>query len=204
VVYDRVTLAKPAYGATFLLHGAGTPDVTGASVRFVAGKSAVVATTLLPPAVSPQIVKEPTNLGDGPYYANEPPEGTTSVRLEVRSPAVDTERRFLHAFVVGPSNAPAPAPARVEGDGVDGVVLDGEAYVFGRAGDQTRPAGLSYRVPANAARHVVVSLAPSARYDVEVTRAGASCAVSIEPGQAKAASSAGTLALEVGPGCALR
>ena len=150
------------------------------------------------------VVHEPTDLGDGPYYANEPPEGTTSVRLEVRSPPGETERRFLHAFVVGPSDAHPPAPTHIEGEGVDGVALDGEAYVFERAAEQLRPAPLSYRAPLDAVRHVVASLAPSARYDVSLVREGETCRVSIQPGQARVASSAGVLELDLGQGCTLR
>jgi hypothetical protein len=35
------------------------------------------------------IVPEPTVLGDGPFYANEPPEGTKTERVETRSPTGD-------------------------------------------------------------------------------------------------------------------
>jgi hypothetical protein len=136
VVYDRVTLARPAYAATFLLHGA-SPEVTGESVRFVAGRSVAVAFTLLPAGVPPVLVREPTELGDGPFYANDPPEGVKSVRAEVRSPAGANERRFLHAILVGPVDGKPPAPVRVDGEGVDGVAFDDEVYVFGRAGDRT-------------------------------------------------------------------
>jgi hypothetical protein len=123
-VYDRITLTKPTYGVTFLLHGGANPEPREGSVRFVVGKSAAVAATLLPAGVAPVLVKEPTDLGDGPYYANEPPEGGSSVRVEVRSPAGSVERRFLHAIVAGPSDARPPAVDAVLGDAADGAAVD--------------------------------------------------------------------------------
>src|SRR5262249_54251756 len=137
VVYDRITLTKPSYGATFLLHGGSSPDARDGAVRFAVGKSAAIVTTLLPAHVPPVLVKEPTDLGDGPYYANEPPEGKTSVRVEVRSTAGSVERRFLHAIVVGPSElrgAGVTSVLALEGEGVDGAVIDDEAYAFAHAG----------------------------------------------------------------------
>jgi hypothetical protein len=204
VVYDRVTLTKPTYGVTFLLHGGSPPAGAGDTLRIAAGKSAAVVTTLLPAGATPALVNEPTDLGDGPFYANEPPEDTKSVRVEIRSPLGATERRFLHAIVGGPAEGRAPAPARIEGDGADGVALQDEAYVFDRAGDQAKPAPLTYRAPAAAMRHVVVSLAPGARYDVSAAPEGGDCHVSIAPGHARAASGAGVLALEVGVGCVVK
>ncbi len=181
VLYDRVTLTKASYTATFLLHGAGAPLVQGDGVRFATGRSVAFATTLLPAGVTPVVVPEPTSLGEGPYFANEPPEGTRSVRIEVRSKPGDLERRFLHALVVGGDEARAPVPSRIEGEGVDGVALADEAYVFQRAMPQARAAIVEYRAPEAATRHVVASLAPQGRYGVSVQRDGAVCRVTLTP-----------------------
>ncbi len=207
VVYDRVTLTKPTYGATFLLHGGSAPDVHEGAVRFVVGKSAAIVSTLLPAHAPPVLVKEPTDLGDGPYYANEPPEGSTSVRVEVRSATGSVERRFLHAIVVGPGDLRGSSVASVvavDGEGGDGAVVDDEAYVFAHAGPQLRAAPLGYEVPATVRRHLVASLAPGGRYDVDVERDRDRCRVSLQPGGGRAASKAGVLALDVGTGCVLR
>ncbi len=210
VIYDRITLAKASYAATFLLHGAGAPLVQGEAVRFGAGRSVAFATTLLPAGATPVVVPEPTSLGEGPYYANDPPEGTRSVRVEVRSKLGELERRFLHAFVVGGDGAPAPAPSRIEGEGVDGVAIEDEAYVFQRARaleGAARVASFEYRAPGAATRHVVASLAPHARYAVAAQREGGeggTCRVTIAPGEGTVASDAGVVVLELAPGCALR
>jgi hypothetical protein len=207
VVYDRITLTKPTYGATFLLHGGSPPDARDGAMRFAVGKSAAIVTTLLPAHVPPVLVKEPTNLGDGPYYANEPPEGKTSVRVEVRSTAGSVERRFLHAIVVGPSElkgAGVTSVVALEGEGVDGAVIDDEAYAFAHAGPQLRAASIGYAAPATARRHFVASLAPGGRYDVEVERDRDRCRVLLQPGSGRAATKAGVLALDVGTGCVLR
>ncbi len=207
IVYDRVTVVRPSYAVSFLLHGGAAPEVQPEGVRIVAGKSAVLAATLLPSGVAPVVVQEPTNLGDGPFYANDPPEGQSSARVEVRSPSGDVERRFLHALVVGAADARLPAPARVQGDGVDGAVVDDEAYVFVRADVQSRAARLAYRAPLSASRHVVASLAPGAQYEAQAERQADGCKVSLgpaEPGaQAPRASSAGVLVLELDRACAV-
>ncbi len=201
VVYDRITLTKPSYAATFLLHGAGAPFVQGASVRVTAGRSVAFATTVLPAGAAPVVVPEPTALGEGPYFANDPPEGTRSERVEVRSTPGERERRFLHAIVVAGRDARAPSPSRVDGEGVDGVAIEDEAYVFQRAGVQPHAAVVQYSAPIAAIRHVVASLAPRARYSVSASRDGAACRVSLGPGEGRVASDAGLVVLDFGPGC---
>jgi hypothetical protein len=205
VVYDRMTLTKPTYATTFLLHGGSLPAEAagGAAVRFAIGRSEAIATTLIPGAVSPQFVKEPTELGDGAYYGNSPPERTTSVRVEVRSPLGDVERRFLHAIVVAGADEHAPTPVRIDGEGVDGVAIDDEAYVFERGAVQFRALPVVYRAPVSATRHLVASLAPGAHYAVRVEREGALCRVALRPGEGTVASDAGTILLELTPGCSL-
>jgi hypothetical protein len=204
VVYDRVTLTSGAFRTSFLLHGGARPEPGPGGIRFTVGRSALVATTILPARAAPVLVQEPTNLEDGPWYANDPPEGTTSVRVEVRSPTGETERRFLHAMTVGPSDAKAPVPARIEGDGVDGVAIDDEAYLFVHAAPQTSAAPLRWRAPAAATRQIVASLAEGGRYDVRAAREGDQCRLELTPGGSRAASAAGLLELDLGPGCALR
>ena len=75
VIHDRIAVTDPAYRVTFLLHGPGRPHLDGGGVvRIATGSSVALATTVLPAGVAPVLVDEPTNLSDGPYYANDPPE----------------------------------------------------------------------------------------------------------------------------------
>lgn len=205
VVYDRMTLTKPTYASTFLLHGGSLPaESPGGGVRFSVGRSVAIVTTVVPGGVSHKLVREPTNFGDGAYYANNPPEGTTSVRVEVHSPLGDTERRFLHALVVAGADArAATSPVRIEGEGVDGVAIDDEAYVFERGAVQLRALPVVYRAPVAATRHLLASLAPGAHFAVHVERDGGSCRVSVRPGEGSSASSAGTLLIELTSSCSL-
>jgi hypothetical protein len=206
VIYDRIAVTNPSYGVTFLLHGGSEPTVRGRSFCFVAGKSAAFATTLVPVDATPIVVREPTALGEGPYYDNEPPEGTTSVRIEVRSHRVDLQRRFLHTIVVTEADARPLVPARIEGEDIDGAAIDDEAYVFARAGMQVRAKAIEYRAPHTAVRHIIASLAQGARFAVGVEREGAMCRVSLEPsqGSGRVASGAGVLKIAIDPGCVLR
>ncbi|HEX8793407.1 MAG TPA: hypothetical protein VF765_20835 [Polyangiaceae bacterium] len=205
VVYDRITVNRPTYRVTFLLHGGALPHVDGPGLlRVDVGSSVAFAQTLAPSDAVPALVREPTNLGDGAFYDNDPPDGVTSVRAEVRSPVGNAERRFLHAIVVGPSKMRPPVLERIEGQEVAGAVIGDEAYVFVRSAPQTRAASLDYRAPTSATRHLVASLAPNARYAVEVERDGDACHVSLEPGEGKTASRAGVLEVDLAAGCALR
>jgi hypothetical protein len=203
VVYDRVTVTKAAYGVTFLLHGPGPPAVEGNAFQFRSGRSVAFATTLLPAGTSPLLVAEPTALGEGPYYANDPPEGTRSVRVEVRSRPGETERRFLHAIIVAGSGARPPSPTPIEGAGVDGLAIEDEAYLFQRSGIQTRASRVDYRAPASAIRHVVTSLAPHGRYALAAQRDADGCRVSLSPGDGVVASDAGIVVVDLGRDCSI-
>jgi hypothetical protein len=202
-VYDRITLGKPGYGATFLRHGGAPPDVRGGTVRFDVGRSSASVTPLLPRDTTPFVVREPTDFGDGPYYANEPPEGQSSVRIEVRSPASDVERRFLHGIVASAAGSSLVAASPLEGDGVDGVALADEAYVFARSGSPRRAVPEAYRAPVTALHHFVASLEPGASYAVKVVRDGTGCRVALQPGAGRRASGAGTLAFDLDEACAI-
>jgi hypothetical protein len=208
VVYDRVTLTRPAYRVTFLLHGQA-PELHGklegaGGIRFGAGESAAFVTTIIPAGVAPALVHEPTPLGEGPYYANDPPEGTKSARIEVRAPQSGVERRFLHTIVVTGSEVRSLPSVRIEGDAVDGVAIADEAYVFSRAGEQLRPAPLSYSAPPTATRHIVASLTPHATYAVAASREGESCRVALTPGPGTAASDAGVVEVGLTKDCVTR
>jgi hypothetical protein len=203
VIYDRVTLTKPSYAATFLLHGTGVPLIQGDTARLLTGRSVAFATTLLPWGVEPVLVSEPTTLGEGPYFANDPPEGTHSQRIEVRSAPGDRERRFLHAIVVSSAGVRAPVPSRIEGRGIDGVAIEDEAYVFQRPGLQAIAAPVEYAAPVSAIRHLVASLAPRGKYAATARADGATCRVSLAPGEGRIASEAGLVVLDLAPGCAL-
>jgi hypothetical protein len=203
VLYDRFTLSKPTYATTFLLHGGAAPDVRAGSVRFVVGRSSALVTSLLPRNAVPVVVHEPTNLGSGPYYANDPPEGRSSTRIEVPSPADGTERRFLHVVVVSTADAKAVSVLPVDGEGIDGVAVADEAYVFTRGGVQRQAAPESYRAPASATHHFVASLVAGAAYSVNVAPERGACRVDLQPGAGARTSDAGTLTLDLAPGCVL-
>jgi hypothetical protein len=153
------------------------------------------------------LVAEPTQLGDGPFYANDPPEGTKSVRLEIRSPLGTNERRFLNVLVVGQrrSQARSPTPVRLYGEGVDGAAIGEEAFVFPHATVQLKPAPLVWTAPASVRRYVAASLAPGSRFTVSGEGDRDACRIEMTPADTGfAASDAGLLVFDVGPGCALR
>jgi hypothetical protein len=206
IISDRITLTKPSYGVTFLLHGGSTPEMQARGARILVGKSAAYLTTVIPRDIAPLLVHEPTDLGDGPFFANEPPEGTTSDRIEVRSSSGGTDRRFLHALVVTSSDGRAASAIGIDGNGGQGLAIDDEAYLFALDGEghTTR---IEYQAPLSAVRHYVMSLAPGSHYTVVAVRDADRCRVTLVPSQpsgGRAASTAGILALEMAPGCALR
>ena len=84
------------------------------------------------------------------------------------------------------------------------AIVDDEAYVFVRAAPQAGAAPLRYRAPPASVHHVIASLAQGGRYNVRAARDGDQCRIELTPGGARAASSAGLLVLDLGPGCALR
>jgi hypothetical protein len=193
VVYDRVTVTKPTYGVTWAAHAGVKPEQTGATLRIGVGRSVATLTTLVPAGASATLLKEPTIKTDDIFMKNDPAEGFASTRFEVASAAGKTERRFLHAFVIGSAGDRAPAPTKIDGDGCEGAAIDDEAYVFPSAAPQKMPAAVSYKAPASATRHVLTGLAPGGKYAVTATADGAACKVAVLPGGALAASSAGVL-----------
>jgi hypothetical protein len=164
-------------------------------------------TTLVPSGVTATIVDETHNKysDDRPFFTNKPPDGVTSFRYEVPSPAspASTERRFLHAIVVGALGATPATPVRITGDQAVGAAIEGEAYVFSDAGPSERATALSYVAPLVATHHIVSDLAPGAAYTASAAPSGAGCKVSLAPGTGKTASRAGVLTLDLS-GCALR
>ena len=210
VVYDRLTLTDPRFTTTFILHGGRAPQITGALAHFTNGSSAAWVTTLLPPGGASSVVDETHNTysNDRPFFTNKPPDGVTSFRYEVASPAspASTERRFLHAIVVGALATEAPGRAsagEIRGAHLAGVALDGEAYVFSSEAPATRASALTYTAPAATTRHIVADLAPGAGYAVAIAPDGAGCKVTLTPGGGKSASAAGVIALDAS-GCNLR
>ena len=214
VVYDRMTVLKAEYKTTFVLHPPANtqPDVWGTLARFQVGHSAAWVTTLLPQGAAAKVVHEPTpNPEERPFYENKPPEGMKTVRLEIASPAgASQERRFLHAFVVGAAgehasaaNArdrerdKAPTVMRLEGELVDGAIIENEVYVFTMAGPAPTPFPFAYRTPPAATKHIVVGLAPNGRYGVTVSRVGATCRVAFTANGDRTASSQGMMVLDV-------
>jgi hypothetical protein len=207
VIYDRFTLSDPRFTTTFILHGGAAPTLSGSLARFATGASAAWVTTLLPKNAAPAIVDETHNTysDDRPFFTNKPPDGVTSFRFEVPSPAspASTERRFLHAIVIGAAASTPIVPTGIAGDEIDGAVIDHEAYVFSSRGPATTAAAVSYRAPASATHHIVSDLAPGAAYAVNASADGDTCRISLTPGSGKTATRAGVLALDV-VACAAR
>jgi hypothetical protein len=206
-------MSDPRFTTTFILHGGPIPPrITGPVAAFSSGGSAASVTTLLPAGAVASVADESNNQDSDvkPYFSNVPPNGVKSFRFEVASPAspASVERRFLHAIVVGAAQSTGAPATRVEGDGVAGAVIDGEAYVFSAQGPATRPLPVAYRAPRAVSRHVIADLAPSAGYTVTASPNGDGCAVSVEPAGsgsagARTASASGVLSFEL-VGCAAR
>ncbi len=203
VIYDRITVTKGAYAVTWAAHSWAEAKLQGPAVRVSAGKSAATVTTLIPIGQSPTLVSEPHSKSTDAWYNNEVADGMKSIRIEVASPKGETERRFLHAIVVGAAADKAVVPTLIAGTGVDGAAIDDEAYVFTSGKPHTEVVAVSYKVPALAIRHLIVGLAPSGKYAVSVTKEGGTdCNVSLAPGGPVSASAAGTLAIDT-HACAL-
>jgi hypothetical protein len=210
VVYDRITVVKPEYGVTFVVHPGDKADVRGTTARANVGASSVAIASLLPGNAPLRSVKEPTNRGEGPFYDNTPPEGKTTFRLEAVSPTGSVERRFLHTFVAGPRVDPAVdkpgenAPARLEGDGAHGASIGDEVFVFPAGAAHPSPAAMWYRAPLGATQHAIVGLSHGGRYKVTLTKEAGKCRVALAPdGADRSASPQGVMSLNVAD-CALR
>ncbi len=201
-IYDRVTVKRASYGVTWAAHPGTQPKGQGASYRVDAGASTATLTAVLPKATSFKLVKEPSIKTDDIFKKDDPAKGMLGLRLENVSPKGATERRFLHVISVGASNDPQPAAEPIEGKGVDGARLDNEVYLFAKDGPQQKEAPLSYEAPEPTTLHVLTGLVPRGKYAVAASKSGASCKVSVTAGGDVTASSAGTLALGFGPGCA--
>ena len=204
VVYDRVTVRKASYQVTWAGHPGTQPKGSGASYRVDAGASSAQITAILPKDTKFKLVKEPSIKTDDIFKKDDPAKGMLGLRLENVSPKGATERRFLHVFSVGGQSDAALVAEGITGTGVDGARLDNEVYVFTKDGAQTKEAALSYEAPEATTFHVVSGLVPRGKYGVSASKGGAGCKVSIAAGGASAASSAGTLAITVGPGCAAK
>jgi hypothetical protein len=101
VIYDRFTLTKGTYGTTWAGHAGVPPVVNGPVVKIPVGRSAATITTVLPEGTTAKLLKEPTLKTDTIFMKNDPAAGIDSTRIEIDSPRGKTERRFLHAIVVG-------------------------------------------------------------------------------------------------------
>jgi hypothetical protein len=204
VLYDRFTLTKGTFKTTATFHSIDAQEVKGTQVKMTRGKSSAWLTALTP-GVALRSVKEPTTLvKDVPWYANEPPENRTAYRVDVKSPAgTSTERRFLHAIVVGPSDGKPPAVTRIEGDVMEGAVIDEEAYLFPVKAPHKTAEAFSYKTPASATRHFLSGLAKGAKYKLSVTKDGDACTVSVSPDGDRPASPQGTILMTL-KDCALQ
>lgn len=200
VVFDRLTLSDERFTTAFALHGGPAPQVTGSMARFDSGASSVWVATLLPKGAASTLIDETHNTysNDRPFFTNKPPDGMTSVRYEVSSPGSSTERRFLHALVIGARGAtlpPSTTPMEIHGAGAEGAAIDGEAYLFAESGPASEAKRIAYGAPKSAVHHTVVDLAPSAHYSVTARADGDACAVTLAPGGSASASSQGVLTL---------
>lgn len=208
VLYDRVTLAKPAYAVTWIAHAGSAPTVLGNEARIVVGASSAQVTALLPGGSAFAVVREPSPMTDDPQMKNEPFAGVAGIRLETPSPKGDVERRFLHTIVVGPSAGIAAKPQPISGSGADGARFDDELYVFARSGAQNAAIKLDYTVPATEGRtlvHHVMGLPPRAAFEVRAVAEGAGCkfTLTLISGAAASSNEAGLLAMR-SQGCTLR
>ncbi len=195
VVYDRVSLTSPAYGVTWAAHSRVAPRLSGPSTRIELGDSSATITTLLPHGSNARLVREATIEADEPFMNNRPADGIASTRIEIAAPRGSGDRRFLHVIVVGQRSDVPPAPALLEGDGADGVLLGKTAYVFHR---EREPESFSYVVPLSPAEHLLFGLKPEERYSAAFSpRPEGTCKVSVVPGNGHRASTAGVLALKV-------
>jgi hypothetical protein len=206
VVYDRVTVAKGGYGVTWTGHAGAQPKGTGGSLRVDVGASSAQLTALLPAGSAFKLVKEPSLKTDDIFMKNDPAEGVFGLRLETASPKGSTERRFLHAVVVGASGDALPGAEAVAGDGAEGARIDNEVVVFTKAGPQKAPEKLSYKAPSGPTQHYVVGLAPQGKYGASGAAEGPACKITVTPGGALTASAAGVLSLTVAaaPSCAVK
>ncbi|HEY2511969.1 MAG TPA: hypothetical protein VGI39_13975 [Polyangiaceae bacterium] len=201
VMFDRFTLSDERFTTTFVLHGGPAPQVSGTMARFDAGTSTAWVATLLPKGATSSLVDETHNTysNDRPFFTNKPPDGMTSVRYEVSSPASSTERRFLHAFVIGArGSSPLPAnatPVEIHGAGAEGAVIEDEAYVFAESGPATDAKRIAYTAPRTAVHQVVMDLAPNGHYAIAARADGDGCAVTLAPGGTSSASAQGVLSL---------
>jgi hypothetical protein len=202
VIYDRVTVAKPTYAVWWNGHASVTPRAAPGVTTFSLGGSQAIVNVLIPSGVTQRLLVEPTQKSSDAFTQNTPAEGIKSTRFETDSAKGSTERRFLHAIVVGAAGDPAPAVQKLEGEGVDGAAVADEAYVFPHAGPHKAVAGFSYRAPTGAVRHVVTGLAPNAGYAFSGAKEGAVCKITASGGGTKA-SQAGVVMLEVRD-CAVR
>jgi Heparinase II/III-like protein len=203
VIYDRFTLTKGTYGTTWAGHAGVTPIVTGPVIKIPVGRSAATITTVLPEGATAKLLKEPTVQTDTIFMKNDPAAGIDATRIEIASPRGKTERRFLHAIVVGAAADTPPAAVKLEGEGVDGVLVESEAYLFASAAPQKVAAAVSYSAPAQATRHVLVGLAPAGKYTATAELTGGACKISVVPGGTFTASAAGVLVLNVSA-CAVK
>ena len=182
-------------------HG-GPRGASGATARFTAGSSLATVTTVTPANATGRLIEEPDpKTGENYWTTNTPAKGLTSTRLEIPSPPGTTERRFLHVLAITDPAAAPGATVPIRSDAVDGAALDGEAYLFVRDAVQTRPAGVDYVAPEDAARHAIAGLAPGATYAVTVERAPGGCRVHLAQGPRGVTATAGGVALLNVTGC---
>jgi hypothetical protein len=195
VIFDRLTLGKSSYGATWTGHASVTPKVAGATTTITLGASQAIINVLLPQGATQKLLVEPTLQTGDIFMQNTPAEGIKSTRIETESPKGSTERRFLHAIAIGPAGEPAPPTSRLEGDGVAGASIADESYVFPEAGPHKSPAGFWFKTPATTTRAVLVSLAPNGGYGFSGAKDGAACKITATPGGSSRASAAGVVIL---------
>ena len=180
-LYDRVTLSKPKYGVTWEMHTSVVPAVTANVATAIVGKSEVVVTSLVPVAKTAQL-REPTVHIENMFEQNDVADGINSTRTEEESARGTTERRFLHVMAIGAAGDAMPAAVHIDGEGVEGAAIDGEAYLFPIAGPQKAAAAIGWKAPMNAGRHVMTGLVPGAKYGATAAKEGDLCHVSLKPG----------------------
>lgn len=177
VVRDRIVLADPSFGATWIAHGLAPFAIADGWFSVTRQKSRAWGRILLPRGEKPLMRKEPTTTEDYIYLRDSP--YTDMWRVDVASPRGRPEREFLVWMVATASDADRPRVMRVMGEGIDGGVGDLGDGRLGAVLFAASPAGGRIDLPAGLGPMVVVGLDPGARYRAHKSMTAGKCQLDI-------------------------
>jgi hypothetical protein len=190
VVYDRATTKSEKRFKRFHLVSGGDGEVHGDVATFTTPKGQkLFVRTLLPHGATIAASKAtPFNQ----MAAGEPSRS----KLVVEDASQPRDVRFLHVLEGADAGASATASSAIQstaGTPFAGAAVGAFSAMF--AVDlATTFTTTTYAVPSSATSHVVAGLVPGASYDVKLTSSGASTEITIAPGSAYKADSAGVIA----------